>query len=450
METNIKKAAQDVKKQVATPTVSALLRDGAILEMVYRPAETQTAFVIWKDEKWSYEMSVSLTPHQRLVPYSPHNNLIKNEIVLLPSEPEKYESEAQLLNDIQGFIHQYIDVSPLFEKITAYYVLFSWIYDGFNELPYLRLRGDPGSGKTRFLLIAGSLCYKPIFASGASTVSPLFRILDTFRGTLIIDEGDFRLSDERAEVVKILNNGNARGFPVLRSEVSPQREFNPRAYAVYGPKMVATRGFFQDLALESRCLTEEMGQRRLRDDIPINMPSAYKETALRLRNQLLLFRFRNLHKRIVSESLVDRSIEPRLNQIFVPLLSIVEDEHTRNDLRELARRYNRELIVERGMDIEAQILEIIRDLLSSGESRPSIKDITNWFIDRYGADYERKITAKWIGGVIRKRLNLKPQKSNGVFIISLSEKPKLERLYERYGLNPKDANEPIAEEGTTL
>lgn len=442
MEPNVRKAAQEVKKQVALPTVSALLRDGAVLEMVYRPAEAQTGFVIWKDDAWSYEASVLLTERQRLVPYSANNNLIKNEVVLLPSGPEEYESEEALLAEIQAFIHAYVDVSPLFEKITAYYVLFSWVYDSFNELPYLRLRGDPGSGKTRFLLIVGSLCYKPIFASGASTVSPLFRILDSFRGTLIIDEGDFRLSDERAEVVKILNNGNARGFPVLRSEATPTREFNPRAYAVYGPKLVATRGFFQDRALESRCLTEEMGQHRLRDDVSINLPSSYKQRGLDLRNKLLLFRFRNLNKRTASESLVDRSIEPRLNQIFVPLLSIVDDEKTRDDLRELARRYNRELIVERGMDMEAQILEVIRDLLASGESRPSIKDITNWFLDRYGADYERKITAKWIGGVIRKRLNLKPQKSNGVFVIPVSEKPKLDRLYEKYGLAPKDSNEP--------
>jgi len=161
-------------------------------------------------------------------------------------------------------------------------------------LPYLRLRGDPGSGKTRFLLTVGSLCYKPIFTRGASTVSPLFRILDAFRGSLIIDEGDFRLSDERAEIVKILNNGNARGFPVLRTEVSRQREFDPRAYAVFGPKLVATRGYFEDRALESRCLTEEMGQSRLREDIPINLTSAHKEEALGLRNKLLLFPFRKL------------------------------------------------------------------------------------------------------------------------------------------------------------
>ena len=39
------------------------------------------------------------------------------------------------------------------------------------------------------------------------------------RGTLIVDEGDFRFSDEKAELVKILNNGNGRGFPVLRQRV---------------------------------------------------------------------------------------------------------------------------------------------------------------------------------------------------------------------------------------
>ena len=60
-----------------------------------------------------------------------------------------------------------------FEEIATQYILLTWVYDKFNELPYLRLRGDFGSGKTRALLVIGSICYKPFFASGASTVSPL-------------------------------------------------------------------------------------------------------------------------------------------------------------------------------------------------------------------------------------------------------------------------------------
>jgi hypothetical protein len=192
------------------PTVSAVFKDGGILEMVHDAEAKKTRFVLWRDGKWEFREGVNTGGTRRLVPYSPHNNLIRNDVVLFPSEPAECESEEALLHEIRGFIHRYVDVSPLFEQIASYYVLFSWIYDGFNELPYLRVRGDPGSGKTRFLLTIGSLCYKPIFASGATTLSTIFRILEIFRGTLIIDESDFRLSDEKAEIVKILNNGNVR------------------------------------------------------------------------------------------------------------------------------------------------------------------------------------------------------------------------------------------------
>jgi hypothetical protein len=273
------------KTKKTQPLVSDVFDDGTMVEMVYRPEENRTAFIVWQHGSWTQESHFSARTGESYVPYSPRNNLLAHQVVLFPSEPEEYDSEETLMDEIRAFIHRYVDVTDLFEQIATHYVVLSWVYDRFHELPYLRLRGDPGSGKTRFLLTIGSLCYKPIFASGASTVSPLFRILDVMRGTLIIDEGDFRLSDERAEIVKILNNGNARGFPVLRTEVSGKGEFNPRAYAVFGPKLIATRGYFEDRALESRCLTEEMGQRRLRDDIPIHVSPAYKDEALHLRNK---------------------------------------------------------------------------------------------------------------------------------------------------------------------
>src|SRR5437667_3699163 len=443
MDRDPRKPKRDSDAERRIVTVSTVSDDGSMLEMLYEPKEKRTGFAVWNDGKCAIEPSVRLNPTHRLVPYSPQNNLLKNDVVLLPSAPEEYASEAELFAEIRDFIHRYVDVSHLYEQIATYYVVLSWVYDRFNELPYLRLRGDPGSGKTRFLLTVGAICYKPIFASGASTVSPLFRIIDAFRGTLIIDEGDFRLSDEHAEIVKILNNGNAKGFPVLRSEASKTREFNPRAYTVFGPKIVATRGFFEDKALESRCLTEAMGQTGLRDDVPINLPPEHKEEALRLRNKLLLFRFHRLQRAGVREDLVDGAIEPRLNQIFVPLLSIIDDPRAIDDLRELARKYNREMIADRGMETEAQILEIIRDMLHSPfETRLSMTDITSWMMDRHSMDYERKITSKWIGNIVRKKLNLRLQKSDGLLSIPLSEKPKLERLFERYGIR----TDKVAEE----
>jgi hypothetical protein len=415
--------------------VSHVAADGRIIEMVYRPAELRTGFVVWDGETWRSESAVTLPRLGRIVPYSPQNNLLRNGVVLLPSEPEEYSSEEALLAEIQAFIHRYVDVSPVFERLASYYVLLTWVYDTFDVLPYLRLRGDPGSGKTRFLLTVGALCCKPMFASGASTVSPLFRILDAFRGTLVIDEADFRLSDERSEIIKILNNGHARGFPVLRSEVTPKGEFNPRAYAVFGPKLIATRRRFEDRALESRCLTEDMGQAPLRPGVPITLAGSHREEALHLRNKLLLFRFRNLRTRQPTEVLAEQGLEPRLNQIFVPLLTLIEDEAARAEIRDLARRYQSDLVAERGMDTEAQLLEVIRDAVASMDGPLSVKEIARWFSDRHGDDYQRPVTAKWIGTVIRTRLGLKSHKRHGVFIISPEELPKLARLYDKYGID---------------
>jgi hypothetical protein len=435
METKLTETIEKAKKQSARPAVSAVLADGSLAEMVYRPEENRTLFCVFRDGVFGYEANL-LTDGRRLVPYSPRNNLLTNDVVLLPSEAAEYESEEELVRSIRAFIHRYADVSPLFEQIASYYVLFTWVYDAFNELPYLRVRGDTGSGKTRFLLTMGSLCYKPIFASGASTVSPLFRILDAFRGTLIVDEGDFRFSDEKAEIVKILNNGNARGFPVLRSESVRGREFSPRAYTVFGPKLVATRGYFQDRALESRCLTEEMGGRRLREDIPLNLTADYKREAQELRNKLLMFRFQNFGKRQIDAGLVDRSIEPRLAQIFVPLLSVIEDAGARQALRQVAREYHRELVADRGMDIEAQVLEIIQELQGSSYGMGlSIREIANRFIERHGEEFERKATPHWIGQIIRRKLGLKTYRRGGSYYIAESEDAKLDRLFERYGLH---------------
>src|SRR5207245_6067773 len=80
-------------------------------------------------------------------------------------------------------------------------------------------------------------------------------------------------------------------------------------------------------------------------------------------------------------------------------------------------------------------LEIMHDMAHSRfETRLSMRDITGWMIARHSMDYERKITSKWIGNILRKKLNLRLQKSDGLLSIPFSEKPKLERLFERYGV----------------
>lgn len=438
-DTNRKVQSEAVDNQ-ALPILSSILPDDRMVELVYDASEGATRFAVWDGNTWEFATSIVGGDHGRLVPYSATNSLIKNNIVLFPSRPVEFDSTGALIAELRSYLHRYVDMSESFERLAAYYALFTWVYDRFNELPYLRLRGDYGTGKTRFLITLGSICYKPIFASGASTVSPLFHMLDRFGGTLIIDEADFRFSDEKSDLAKILNNGNVRGFPVLRMESRNGREFHPRAFQVFGPKIIAMRNHFDDPALESRFITETTGGRTLRKDIPINLPPQQRGEAQALRNKLLMFRFRNFRKINPTPQTLDPLVEPRLNQIYSPLSAVMEDKEAREDLRAIARQNSARLKTDRSASMEAQVLTVIRHLQeTSSKASIPIRDIAELFARTYGKEYERQVTHRWLGHVARRKLNLVTQKSHGIFVIPMSEGPKLDVLFERYGVTREDA-----------
>src|SRR5262249_40422512 len=123
------------------------------------------------------------------------------------------------------------------------------------------------------------------------------------------------------------------GMPVLRTVVNRHKEFNPAAFKVFGPKIVAMRRSYRDDALESRFLTEEAGLRPLRPDIPIQLPPALKAEALGLRNRLLHFRFCEFSKIKTDPTVLVEGIEPRLNQTALSLLSVIEDETLRREVQ---------------------------------------------------------------------------------------------------------------------
>ena len=88
----------------------------------------------------------------------------------------------------------------------------------------------------------------------------------------------------------------------------------------------------------------------------------------------------------------------------------------------------------------------IRDLVARPGSRLAIQDITQEFIHRYGDEYERRITPRWVGSLVRRRLGLRPSRSTGVFTLGPEDVARLAALYKRFGLVPME--QETVEEGT--
>lgn len=424
-------------KVAPTPTISRVLPDGTMIEILHDPDRAITSLAVRNPTgDISIEAQVDLPTGERLVPYAPTNNLLTSGCVLLPSGVGDFGGKAALLDEVRAFIHRYVDLSSLYEEIAAHYVLLSWVNDAFNELPYLRFRGDFGTGKSRALLAVGSISYKPFFASGASTVSPIFHILDSFEGTLILDEADLRFSDATADLSKILNNGNMKGLPVLRTMTNRHRELNPQAFKVFGPKIVGMRESFADDALESRFLTENTIRRALRPDISISLPDKMKSEALALRNSLLAWRFATRHSVGIDANRLIAGASHRANQIALPLLSLIDDGALRDRIADELVAEEARVFSERASPPDITVLAAITEAAAiSQTSHIAIADIARRVSSKTLGNFENSISPKTVGSIVRTKLRLPTVKSNGVYVIPNTARPAIAALATRYGIS---------------
>jgi hypothetical protein len=428
--------ARSGKKDEALYRAGRVLADGAMAEMCYDPSrEPATFFALWRGGQ--VELVPEVEDRGRVVrPFPSDRDVIANRVVLLPSGATECGDEAGLIAEVQEFIHRYVDVDEFHERLATYYVLFSWVYDDFRVLPYLRPLGDYATGKSRYLTTVGSLCYRPIMAAGAITPAPVFRVIEEFRGTLVLDEADFRFSEHFDEIVKILNCGYEVGRPVLRvEEMGGKRQVV--AYQCFGPKIIATREKFQDSALESRCLTCHMAGDP-RPDIPLVLTAAFDDEATQLRNKLLMWRFRQKGSFAISEAHADRTMDPRLNQILLPLTAIITDEGAAEEVRRFVVEANRNLIVARSETVEAEAVTLLCERLSAGGGSPgaegpTMKELAADLTDRMGP--EKPFTARGVGGVIERLRLDKARTRSGVCVVwSDQTRRSLGKLARRYGL----------------
>jgi hypothetical protein len=203
--------------------------------------------------------------------------------------------------------------------------------------------------------------------------------------------------------------------------------------------VIAVRGAYDDRALESRFLTEVMGNAPLRGDIPINLPVTIKDEALALRNKLLLYRFKHRNELRLTSDAPIALVTPRINQILTPLLSIIDDPVARDGLIRFAKAAHDGMVAERSLTTEAHLLEIVRELSDQGTVTIAVGDIATRFADRFGDEYARPITPRWIGTILRRRLHFLPHKSHGRYVLPVIDKARLSALYDRYGISETSA-----------
>jgi hypothetical protein len=368
--------------------------------------------------------------------FSDNHTFLEKGIVTLPSGIEEYISEEMLLEKVREFIHLYVDISPGFEIVSSYYVLLSWIYDLFEEIPYLRVIGDYSSGKSRFLQTVGALTYKTMKTSGATNPAPLFRIIERVKGTLVLDEANFKSSEMSDLIITILNNGYERSGYIMRCSEKDMNDI--QTFDVFCPKILASRESFGDTALESRCIIEKMGKVKIREDIPRNLDKEFHQRAEKIRNMLLLWSLRKRKHGVSRKNIRIDGVPERINQIASTLLSVITSDTFSEEIMSFMKKNARDLLSERYAGREIDVVRAIFHALNRNPQTKyiGVKQIAEILTKENPT--ELPVTPRAAGGIVSKKLHIATRAVsgnglNGNYAIVVSENEEsLKNLKLRY------------------
>ncbi|HIE54481.1 MAG TPA: hypothetical protein EYP90_04750, partial [Chromatiaceae bacterium] len=176
------------------------------------------------------------------------------------------------------------------KRYYCYVVLWetgTYFYHLFNAYPYVYFGGVKRSGKTKALTLLSLIAFNPVFSTDISGPS-LFRLIQTARPTVLIDETEKLANPERAQDIRsLLLSGYKRGGVAYRTEKNRREAFEVNPYEVYSPKALANIKGLDDV-LEDRTHTFIM--RRALGPQRDRKPDAHPETQPWVEIRDLLYR----------------------------------------------------------------------------------------------------------------------------------------------------------------
>ena len=166
---------------------------------------------------------------------------------------------AELLDEIASFVSRFISGPDFISGIIALWILHAYTFDAFTISPLLAITSpEKRCGKTTLLMLLHALAPRPLTLSNI-TASALFRTVEKYKPTLLIDEADTFLTGDEA-LRGILNSGHRRETAYVVRTVGDKYE--PSYFRTWSPKAIALIGNLPD-TLEDRSIVIRMQRMRV-------------------------------------------------------------------------------------------------------------------------------------------------------------------------------------------
>jgi putative DNA primase/helicase len=166
--------------------------------------------------------------------------------------PEPVDGAA-LLDQITATVQRFIVCNTETAQAVALWVTLTWFVDVVQVAPLAVITApEKRCGKSMLLFLMGRMVPRPIMASSISP-SALFRSIDAWKPTLLIDEVDACLKDNE-ELRGVLNAGHTRDSAFVVRCVGDDHK--PQQFNVWGCKVLSGIGHVADTLMDRSIILE--------------------------------------------------------------------------------------------------------------------------------------------------------------------------------------------------
>ena len=158
-----------------------------------------------------------------------------------------------LLSEISATVRRFIICQQETADVVALWVAMTWFMDVVQIAPLAVITApEKRCGKSQLLFLLGKLSYRPLTASNISPAA-LFRAVDAWKPTLLVDEADAFMRDNE-ELRGIINAGHTRDSAYVVRTVGD--DFTPTRFSVWGAKALAGIGHLADTLMDRAIVLE--------------------------------------------------------------------------------------------------------------------------------------------------------------------------------------------------
>ncbi|MGM0824597.1 MAG: DUF3631 domain-containing protein [Pseudomonadota bacterium] len=187
---------------------------------------------------------------------------------------------AALVRELSDTLRQYVVCEPETADAAALWITFTWFIEEVHVAPIANITAPlPNCGKSTLLEYIEMYAFQPLKCDGISAAA-LFRSMDKWRPTLLVDEVDSFLRDNE-DARGVLNSGHRRNGQIVRVVGD---DYEPTPFSTWGAKALCGIGSLAS-TLASRSIRMELRRKRPQDTVA-NLRFMPPELRDRLRRQL--------------------------------------------------------------------------------------------------------------------------------------------------------------------